>query len=335
MATKWIPNYIKRKIEYRPKDILTAQEYNAILNLLITQGDYNSSWLEYLQTEAIPEAIAEIGMEEIEQALTEAVREELDALAHEVNSKTSRQLNNPSVTILNTGIQITPWTDFAAILSDRDLKATYSIATNLIGYSSAYPTLAQLQNIQTLGNDIVAYSTDAAAVTELTADTVADAARRYMDTNGFNSEVFIYPSGNSDDTVTDIVHNYFMYAVNIINNALINPDGITAYSPASVLGDIAVIACNDTIDTADIKAYIDDVVITNKYMILHVDTDSEHYDEEQFTEVLDYMLTKSSIHYPASISEEMHRIHNTIGNLLQLVDGIAITEVDGEKYINW
>lgn len=335
MATKWIPNYIKRNIEYRPKDILTAQEYNAILNLLITQGDYNSSWLDYLQTEAIPEAIAEIGMEEIEQVLTVAVREELEALAHEVNNKTSRQLENPGVTILNTGIQITPWANFASILSTRNLKATYSIATNLIGYSAAYPTLAQLQNIKSLGNDIVAYSTDAAPITENTADTVADAARRYMDTNGFNSEVFIYPSGNSDETVANIVHNYFMYAVNIVNNSVITPDGITAGAPVSVLGNIPVIVCDDTIDTATVKAYIDNVVNTNKYMILQVNTDSEHYDEEQFAEVLDYMLTNSAIHYPATISDEMHTIHNTIGNLLSAVDGIEITEVDGEKYINW
>lgn len=335
MATKWIPNYIKRKLEYRPKDILTAQEYNAILNLLITQGDYNSSWLDYLQTDAIPEAIAEIGMEEIEEVLTVAVREELEALAHEVNNKTSRQLENPGVTILNTGIQVAPWADFASVLATRNLKATYSIATNLIGYSSAYPTLAQIQDLQALGNDIVAYSTDAAPVTELTADTVADAARRYMDLNGFNSEVFIYPSGNSDETVADIVHNYFMYAVNIADNSLINPEGITSYAPVSVLGNIPVIACNDTIDTAVIKAYIDNVVTSNKYMILNINTDSEHYNEEQFAEVLDYMLTNSAIHYPASISDEMHTIHNTIGNLLNMVDGIAITESNGEKYINW
>ena len=87
MSDKWIPNYIRRDINYKPRDILTAQEYNAILNLLISQGDYNSSWLEYLQNDAIPEAISEIGEEEIEEVLTQAVREAIDELAASVVNK--------------------------------------------------------------------------------------------------------------------------------------------------------------------------------------------------------------------------------------------------------
>jgi len=335
MSTKWIPNFIKKTINYKPKEILTAQEYNAILNLLITQGDYNSSWLEYLQNDAIPEAIADIGMAEVEQVLTAVVRQELDALAHQVINKTSVQLNNPAVTILNTGLQVAPWSDFNDLLEDRGLKATYCIATNLVGHSSAYPTLAQLQTIYTDDNDVIAYSTDGAPLTALTAQVSADAAKQYMTTNGFNTEVFIYPSGNSDSDVTSIVHNYFNYAVNINTHGTITPDNITAYSPASVLGNLAVIKCDSTIDTATIKGYIDSIVTANKYMILQVNTDSEYYDAEQFAEVLDYMLTKSSILYPASISEEMQVIHNTIGNLLDLVSGIAITEASGVKYINW
>lgn len=335
MIDKWIPNYIKRNIGYRPKDVLTAQEYNAILNLIIAQGDYNSSWLEYLQNEGIPDAVAEISVEQLQAVLTEVVRQELAALAHQVNNKTSGQLNMPAITILNTGIQKAPWTDLITMLDTKQLKCTFSIATNLIGTSSAYPSLAQVSDLKLAGHDIVAYSTDAAVITDITAETAASSAKQYMLNNQFNSDVFVYPSGNSDDTVTDIVHNYFKYAINIVNNSTITPDGITEYSPASVLGNLAVIKCDDTVDTEVIKGYIDNIETHNKYMILQINTDSEHYDATQLEEVVDYMLTKSSIQYPASISDEMHAIHNTIGNLLDLVDGIAITEVDGEKYINW
>ena len=335
MADKWIPNYIKRNIGYRPKDVLTAQEYNAILNLIIAQGDYNSSWLEYLQEEGIPDAVAEIGIEEIEAVLTEVVRQELNALAHQVNNKTSGQLNAPAVSILNTGIQIAPWQALVYMLEDKHVPCTLSVATNLVGTSTAYPTLEQINTIREHGFDFVAYSTDAATVTDETAAAAANSARQFMDTNSLNNEVFVYPSGNTSDTVATTVHNYFMYAVNIINNATIIPDGITSYAPASVLGNLAVIKCDDTVDTEVIKGYIDNIVEHNKYMILQVDTDSEHFDLNQLEEVVDYMLTKSSIQYPASISAEMHTIHNTIGNLLDLVSGIAITEVDGEKYINW
>lgn len=334
MSSKWTPSYIKRNINYRPKDVLTAQEYNAILNLLITQGDYNSSWIEYLQNDAIPEAIAEIGMEAIEAALTEAVREEIDSLAHEVTSKTSVQLNNPAVTILNTGLQAAPWASFATLLESKGLKATYVAATNLVGYT-AYPTLAQLQSMKLAGNDVLAYSTDGATLTTETVDSAASTARNYMELNDLNTEVFVYPNGNSVDAVANAVHNYFMYAVNIASHSVITPDGITAYSPVSVLGNIPVIKCDSTVDFDTLKEYIDNVVTSNKYMILQVDTDDSTYDAELLEDVLDYMLEASSIRYPASISDQMHTIHNTVGNLLNLVSGIAITEVSGEKYINW
>lgn len=64
---KWIPNYIRRDINYKAHEILTAKEFNALLNLLITQGDYNSSWLEYLQNEGIPQAIADLSGDQIEK----------------------------------------------------------------------------------------------------------------------------------------------------------------------------------------------------------------------------------------------------------------------------
>ena len=90
MSTEWIPNFIRRTINYNPHDILSAQEYNAILNLIISQGDYNSAWLEYLQTEGIPDAIRELSIEQITEAITVAVQAELAALSASVSNKTSR-----------------------------------------------------------------------------------------------------------------------------------------------------------------------------------------------------------------------------------------------------
>jgi hypothetical protein len=274
-------------------------------------------------------------MEAIEEALTEAVREELDALAHEVTSKTSRQLNNPAITILNTGIQVAPWTDFAAILAAKGLKASYVAATNLVGFSAAYPTLSQLQTMFAAGNDILPYSTDGAVISAATADSVASASRAYMELNGFNTETFVYPEGNSIADVTNAVHNYYMYAVNVATDSAINPEGITVYAPASVLGNLSVVKCDSSIDLATIKGYIDSVVESNKYMILQVNTDEATYDGTLLAGAVDYMTSISAIKYPETIADQMHLIHNTVGNLLNQVTGIAITEVSGEKYINW
>ena len=342
MATQWIPNYIKKDMHYNPRDILTAQEYNAILNLIITQGDYNSSWLEYLQNEGIPDAIRDLSIEQITEAITVTVREELAALSAQVNNKTSEQLNNPMVTILNTGIGISGISLFNALLSDKGLNATYAVATNLIDNNQAYPTLTQLNELKAAGNDIVAYSTDGATIDTSTMNTVVPAAYQYMFTNGFNTDVFVYPNGNSDTEVRDAVCDMFDYAVNIINSGVIAPDGIVVNSPTSILGNLSVINFDNTVTVESIKAYIDATVLHNKYMILQVNTDSSAYDAEGLEEILDYMLAQAAIVYPESIADAMHDIHETIGNRIQVLEtavrnlgGIYVTEVGGTKYLNW
>ena len=255
MADKWIPNYIKREIKYNPRDILSAQEYNAILNLLISQGDYNSSWLDYMQNEAIPEAIRDIGIEEIEEVLTNVVREEIDALAASVVNKTSRQLNYPMFTLLNIGQGVSGIAGLRTLLTAKYFKATYAIATNLVGSTSAYCSLAQLNTLKSENNDIVAYSTDGATVTTATVETVIPAAYNYMDENSFDTDVFVYPNGNASTDVRDTVCETFKYAVNMSSVGLIDPDGLVAHAPASLLGNLRVVVCDDT-TTLDAKIAI-------------------------------------------------------------------------------
>lgn len=335
MADKWIPNYIKRNINYKPRDVLTAQEYNAILNLLISQGDYNSSWLEYLQNDAIPEAIREIGEEEIEEVLTNAVREAIAALAASVVNKTSAQLNYPMVTLLNVGQNNVGIAGLRTLLLSKSLAATYAIATNLVGTTTAYPSIGQLNTLVSEGNDIVPYSTDGATITTSTAEAVATAAKEYMETHEFNSNVFVYPNGNSDSDVRNTVCGIFKYAVNIINDDVITPDGILPYSPASVLGNLAVIHVDSTVTEEDIEAAIDEAVQYNKYIILQINTDSADYDDTQLENILDYVLENTSIVFPETISDAMQTIHETIDNRLETVEDIYVTESDGVKYLNW
>ena len=131
------------------------------------------------------------------------------------------------------------------------------------------------------------------------------------------------------------IHDKFHYAVNIANNSLITPDGIIYDSPASVLGNISVIKYDDTVTVDSVKAQIADAVQYNKYMILWVDSDSAHYDAVGLEEILDYALTHTGIVYPTNITSAMQEIHETIGNKLLLLDGIYITEENGDKYLNW
>ena len=334
MSTQWIPNFIRRTMEYRPNDILTAQEYNAILNLLITQGDYNSEWLEYLQNDAIPEAIQDLSAEAIAAAISQAVRDEIAALTASVTSKTSAQLNEPAITILNIGAQYSGIADLKLLLDTKDINATFAIPTNLIGMSTAYPTLAQLTAMKNDGYNIAAYGTDGTPLTAANAASVAAAAYTFLNTNGFDVKTFVFPGGNTDADVREAVAAKFPYAANVHINTLVNPEDYP-YTAGDAFYNIPVIPWDNTVDIADIKEYIDNVVEGNKYMIIQVNTDESSYDETAFEQVLDYILTKSSMIYPHDIGMEMGVIQNTIENRLAILEGIYVTEEDGVTYLNW
>lgn len=334
MSTQWIPNFIRKSMNYKPNEILTAQEYNAILNLLIAQGDYNSEWLQYLQEDAIPEALQDLSAEAIAEAIGQAVQREIASLTASVTNKTSIQLNNPAVTILNVGLQYTGMSDLKTLLDSKNLHATYAAAVNLVGNNSAYPTIAQLLALKNDGNDIVAYGTDGTKLTPATAETVVNTAYNFMQLNGFSTDTFIYPLGNDDADIAQTVASKFNVAANVSNEALVDP----AHYPLTAFDnfyDIPIITWNNTVDVEDIKGYIDTIVEENKYMILQINTDLSSYEETKFEQIVDYMLTKSSMEYPASIFSEAYKMMTTIGNRLAILEGVYTTQVDGEKYINW
>ena len=336
MSTQWIPNYIRRNIDYHPNEILTAQEYNAILNLLIAQGDYNSEWLDYLQTDAIPEAIADISAEEIAAAISTAVTQAINALAASVINKTSAQLNNPAVTILNVGAQYSGIAALKTLLDSKSLVATYAVPVNLVG-QSAYPTLAQLTALKTAGSDIVAYGTDGTALTDSTAAAIANACKTFVETNGFNTNVFVYPSGNADPDVTEIVGNIFRFATNSALSGVdvVHPEYFYYTEGPAVFNNIPVLQWDNTVDIQDVKDYIDNIVDNNYYSIIQIDTDAASYNATDFEAVLDYIKTKESMQYPAKISDEMNIIAGTIANRLTILEGVYITEENGDLYLNW
>lgn len=335
MSTEWIPNYIHRTIDYRPNDILTAQEYNAILNLLITQGDYNSSWLDYLQNDAIPDAISEISAEAIAEAISVSVREEIDALASAVKNKTSLQLNSPAITILNIGQEYTGIAALKELLDIKNLFATYAVAVNLVGNNPAYPTIAQLTSLKNSGNTIVAYGTDGTALTSENADTIAETCKTFMNINGFDEDIFIYPSGSSDADVVSAVHNFFKYAANKYYEGVLLPENYPETIGYTSLCNLPIVEWDNTITFSDIKDVIDTLVENNHYMILQINTDAATYDSPSFSEVLDYILTKSFIEYPETISDEMNTIYRTIGNSLAVLRGIYVTTVNNKKVLSW
>ena len=324
----------KRKLTSR-KLWMSVASFVSMLLVALNYTDYNSSWLEYLQNDAIPEAIEDLSAEAIAEAISVAVQNEIAALTAAVTNKTCLYLNNPGITILDVGQQYSGISELATLISDKELTATYAIAVGLVGLNNAYPTLAQLTTLKNAGNDIVAYGTDGTALTTSDAATVADTCKRYMEVNGFNTNTFVYPEGNSDSDVTAIVNEYYKFGVNADEIGETLPSNYYLTTDIEYLHSIPVLEWDNTVDLDDVKEYIDSVVDNNNYLIIQVNTDSADWDSEAFEDVLDYIKTKSSMEFPANVQSEIVKMFGTIGNRLTILEGMYITEHDGEKYLNW
>jgi uncharacterized protein YqgV (UPF0045/DUF77 family) len=314
----WIPNYIRKNIDYKAHEILTAKEFNALLNLLITQGDYNSAWLDYLQTKGIPDAVAELSVEQIKEALTEAVAEELAALAGSVVNKTSAHLNTPVFSFLNLSYQA-DMAEFRSLLEHYELQGDFCIATNLVGLSAAYPSLLTLQSMEVAGHEMVPVGTDGSSFDRLSTDEVVEVVQRaqqYIKQNLTDANVFVYPGGTTVADVQQGVSQVYKYAVNIASlESNVDSDALR-FDNLRIRLPVVHITRTHNIETAAVKAIIDDALANNKYCIISVDTSSTTYDEDAVRAVIEYIKAHAGITY-APISAAMNLCETTINNLLR------------------
>lgn len=328
--SEWIPNYIRKNLNYRAHEIMTAKEFNAIINLLITQGDYNSSWLNYLQTKGIPDAIAELSIEEIKEAITEAVAEELDALAASVTNKTSAHLNNPVFSFLNLSIQA-DMSSFRALMEEHHLPGNFCIATNLIGLSPAYPSLLTLQAMELAGHSVLPVGTDGSSLESLTAEEVQEIvlnAKQYMLTNLTDSDVFVYPGGTSAAEVLEGVAGVYMHAVNTqAQEAAVNSD---VFNSVREQLPVVMITANASIETPAVKRIIDDAIVNNMFCIIAVDTSANDYSAENLTGVINYLSDKAQVEY-ATIPAGISACYQTINNRIAELEAELVTERESRE----
>lgn len=113
--SNYSPEYISQRMGYVSGDTVTADEFNAILNKIIHQGDHNSEWLEYLDKIGIPAAIAEITSEDIEEFISEQVEEQLAALSANSASRTTGYTTTKDIVIVNTSVNAVDSADFAGV----------------------------------------------------------------------------------------------------------------------------------------------------------------------------------------------------------------------------
>ena len=329
---KWIPNYIRRDINYKAHEILTAKEFNALLNLLITQGDYNSSWLEYLQNEGIPQAIADLSGDQIEKALTEAVAAELASLAASVVNKTAAHLNAPTFSFLNLSTQA-DMADFRTVMEEYGIRGNFCVATNLIGLSATYPSLLTLQAMRVAGHEILPVGTDGSSFDRLGVSEIEDIvanAKVYMQRNIADVDVFVYPGGSNSEDVQQGVSSAYTYAVNIASDDKVVDSDLIRFNNLRLQIPVIYLSANSTL--ASTKVYIDEAIANNLFCIVAVDTSKTEYDENALREVLDYLKTQAGISYK-TISTALSDCEETINNQLKdLYDQVAAERV---ARVNW
>ena len=329
---KWIPNYIRRDINYKAHEILTAKEFNALLNLLITQGDYNSSWLEYLQNEGIPQAIADLSGDQIEKALTEAVAAELASLAASVVNKTAAHLNAPTFSFLNLSTQA-DMSDFRTVMEEYSIRGNFCVATNLIGLSATYPSLLTLQAMRVAGHEILPVGTDGSSFDRLAVNEIEDIvanAKAYMQRNIADVDVFVYPGGSNSEDVQQGVSSAYAYAVNIASDDKVVDSDLIRFNNLRLQIPVVYISANSTLASAQV--YIDSAIANNLFCIVAVDTSKTEYDENALREVLDYLKTHTGIRYK-TISTALSDCEETINNQLKdLYDQVAAERV---ARVNW
>lgn len=324
----WIPNYIRKNIQYRPHEVLTAKEFNALLNLLITQGDYNSSWLEYLHKEGIPNAVADLNTEQIAKALEGAVAAEMEALTAAVVNKSSVRLDSPVFAFLNLSMQA-DMSEFRDIVESFNVPGSFCIATNFVGQSSAYPTLTTLQAMQVAGHEVLPIGTDGSPYDETTQEDINTAlttAKEYMRSNLTDTDVFVYPGGTESPDVVATVGAQYTYALNTaLLQSNLESDDIRV-GDTRVQVPVILITATNTLDSEEVKSIIDDTFATHKCCIIAADTSSTQYSELALTQVLEYITSHAGATC-TTVSKAMKMCSETVNNLLRkLFDDLA-TEV--------
>ncbi len=330
MAEQFTPIYINKTLNYKSREILSAVEFNALLNLLIAQGDNNARWLQYLQTEGIPDAIADISVEQLQEALTEAVRAEIAALAASVVNKTSAALNNPLFSVLNLDYQASALS-FKDFLDAHEIAGDFCVATALVGASAAYPTLAQLQALKIAGHGMNTVGNDGSSLESLSYDAaydIMDRAEDYMAENFNAPGVFVYPGGIQNEDVINAAAASYKYAVNIqtsteaVDSEAFYEEDYTATLP------VLRIDATHTIDTVAVRAVIDEALAHNKYCILTVDTSSIDYSASALADVLTYIAAWDAAEFTTignAIAACIMTINNKIRALNKLLGNVSLT----------
>lgn len=317
----WIPNFIRKVFDFKSNKKISAKELNAILNLLVTQGDYNSEWLEYLHKHGIPDAIAGISQGTLTEVLTEAVRQEIEYLTASVSNKASRKLDNPLFTFVDLSMQVSSVNTFIPLLESQDVVGCVTAYPELVGNSTAYPTEHQLLGLKAAGHHVIC-GTSSNILYPSSATNTARNARDWLVNNELSVEnnVFVYPaSTNPSLAVRTEVDKFFSGALNT-HNVQSDVDSDTVdYANIPVVQ----ITTTNNLDNQEVQAAIENTVLKNNWCVFVVDSSSDAFDSDKLVQLVAYVKTLTGskiVTADTAVEAVKNTINRRLSNLAELIE---------------
>ena len=308
----WSPKYIKRELNYRAQDVLSAAEYNAILNLLIAQGDHNSAWLEWLAAEGLKQYFDSLSDTTLSDSVVEKAQELLNALAASSVNKTSAYLNHPLITIIDEGHTVNGNTAFVNALEEYGLFGCVSCYGDKVNTGADNTAVSQLRDLAQRGHTVVYHGYKESPLTEENVNSVVDAGIEHLlSVYDGHTPNFTYVYNTGDDALNETVREYitthFLTAVG--TEAGIND------SDAYDTHWLKVIDLSNATNEEVFEA-IEDAILRNQWCIIKVCTDPETYNEDAFSFMLDAVkeATQSSDALVKNMVDAYADVQSTINN---------------------
>lgn len=325
--TNWIPKFIQKNLAYKPQEVVTAADYNAIINLLITQGDYNSEWLAWLTNEGFAEFFKDLNGEDIKQMVVQAAGEQLATLAAASANKTSAHLNNPTFTFFDESATTSALELFKPVLDEFGVVGTVSCYSSLVGAGNPYMDVTDLQGLQAYGYAVVNHGTTKEELTEDTVESVIAESAEFMRSHGLVTGDNIFAFNNIEQpngaTIASTVANMYTHA---IGNAL-GVNDTDSYDPLW----LRVIPLNA--EESVIREAIDMTLKNNCWCIFKTDSSSADFTKSVvpvLNEVIKIILMDENakiVSVPIAASWSANTINNSIKRLQKNYEALN-AEVD-------
>ena len=308
----WSPKYIKRELNYRAQDVLSAAEYNSILNLLIAQGDHNSAWLEWLSSEGLKQYFDSLSDTTLSDSVVAKAQELLNSLAAASVNKTSAYLNHPLITIIDEGHTINGTMGFVNALESYGLFGCVSCYGDKVTMGTDSTSVSQLRDLAKRGHTVVYHGYKETPLTEENvADIVSTGIEQLASVYDGNTNNFTYVYNAEDNALNETVREHII--ANFLN-AIGTEKGIND-SDAYNTHWLKVIDLNNTTNEEVFEA-IEFAILHNQWCIIKVCTDPEKYDEAAFSFMLDAVkeATQSSDTLVKNMVDAYVDVQSTINN---------------------